>query len=83
MTWTSLYRGCIARVHSEPGRGRRIRERTPPGDGGRLRWGREAGRTRGSGVLDPLSMSAVTVVLGAVGASMANEAGRWAWESVG
>lgn len=34
-------------------------------------------------MLDPLSMSAVTVVLGAVGASMANEAGRWAWESVG
>ncbi|WP_405018736.1 tetratricopeptide repeat protein [Kitasatospora sp. NBC_00070] len=34
-------------------------------------------------MLDPLSISAVTAVLGAVGASMANEAGRWAWESVG
>lgn len=34
-------------------------------------------------MLDPLSISAVMVVLTAVGASMGNEAGKWAWESVG
>ncbi|MFI6444132.1 tetratricopeptide repeat protein [Kitasatospora sp. NPDC050543] len=35
------------------------------------------------GVVDPLSVAAVTGVLGAVSAGMANEAGKWAWESVG
>lgn len=34
-------------------------------------------------MLDPISLTAVTAVLGAVGSGMANEAGRWAWESTG
>ncbi|MFD7862811.1 tetratricopeptide repeat protein, partial [Streptomyces sp. NPDC059783] len=34
-------------------------------------------------MLDPISLSAVTAVLGAVGSGMANEAGKWAWESTG
>lgn len=34
-------------------------------------------------MLDPISLAAVTAVLGAVGAGMANEAGKWAWESAG
>ncbi|MFI6649416.1 tetratricopeptide repeat protein [Streptomyces sp. NPDC050529] len=37
-------------------------------------------------MLDPISLSAVsavTTVLGAVGSGMANEAGKWAWESTG
>jgi len=34
-------------------------------------------------MLDSLSLAAVTAVLGAVGAGMANEAGKWAWESAG
>ncbi|MFV0132672.1 tetratricopeptide repeat protein [Streptomyces sp. HMX87] len=34
-------------------------------------------------MLDPISVGAIGAVLGAVGAGMANEAGRWAWESAG
>lgn len=34
-------------------------------------------------MLDPISLTAVTAVLGAVGSGMANEAGKWAWESTG
>lgn len=34
-------------------------------------------------MLDPISLAAVTAVLGAVGAGLANEAGKWAWESAG
>ncbi|AXG81299.1 tetratricopeptide repeat protein [Streptomyces paludis] len=34
-------------------------------------------------MLDPMSLAAITAVLGAVGAGMANEAGKWAWESAG
>jgi tetratricopeptide (TPR) repeat protein len=34
-------------------------------------------------MLDPISMAAITGVLGAVGSGMANEAGKWAWESTG
>ncbi|NUK02030.1 tetratricopeptide repeat protein [Streptomyces lunaelactis] len=34
-------------------------------------------------MLDPLSLAAVTAVLGAVGSGMANEAGKRAWESAG
>ncbi|MFC9841940.1 tetratricopeptide repeat protein [Streptomyces sp. NPDC060223] len=34
-------------------------------------------------MLDPISLAAVTAVLGTVGSGMANEAGRWAWESTG
>lgn len=33
--------------------------------------------------MDPISLAAVTAVLGAVGGGMANEAGKWAWESAG
>ncbi|MGW3647464.1 tetratricopeptide repeat protein [Streptomyces sp. NPDC000878] len=33
--------------------------------------------------MDPMSMGAIGAVLGAVGSGMANEAGRWAWESAG
>lgn len=34
-------------------------------------------------MLDPISLTAITGVLGAVGLGMANEAGKWAWESAG
>ena len=34
-------------------------------------------------MLEPMSVAAVAGVLGAVGSGMANEAGRWAWESAG
>ncbi|MFI2436133.1 tetratricopeptide repeat protein [Streptomyces sp. NPDC018693] len=34
-------------------------------------------------MLDPVSMGAIGAVLGAVGSGMANEAGRWAWETAG
>lgn len=34
-------------------------------------------------MLDPISLAAVSAVLGSVGSGMANEAGRWAWESAG
>ncbi|MFJ4680373.1 hypothetical protein [Kitasatospora sp. NPDC088783] len=34
-------------------------------------------------MIDPLSVTAVTGVLGAVGSAMAGEAGKWAWEAVG
>ncbi|MFD5779318.1 tetratricopeptide repeat protein [Streptomyces sp. NPDC126933] len=34
-------------------------------------------------MLDPISLTAITAVLGAVGTGMANEAGKWAWESAG
>ncbi|MEU9288707.1 tetratricopeptide repeat protein [Streptomyces sp. NPDC048275] len=34
-------------------------------------------------MLDPISLGAITAVLGAVGSGMANEAGKWAWESTG
>ncbi|MGW8884906.1 tetratricopeptide repeat protein [Streptomyces sp. NPDC055749] len=34
-------------------------------------------------MLEPLSLAAITAVLGAVGSGMANEAGKWAWESTG
>ncbi|MFI5755090.1 tetratricopeptide repeat protein [Streptomyces sp. NPDC051569] len=34
-------------------------------------------------MLDPISLAAITAVLGTVGAGMANEAGKWAWESAG
>ncbi|MBT2492850.1 tetratricopeptide repeat protein [Streptomyces sp. ISL-96] len=34
-------------------------------------------------MLDPISLAAATAVLGAVGAGMANEAGKRAWESAG
>ncbi|MFJ4858279.1 tetratricopeptide repeat protein [Streptomyces sp. NPDC088730] len=34
-------------------------------------------------MLDPISLTAVSAVLGAVGSGMANEAGRWVWESTG
>ncbi|MFC9248750.1 tetratricopeptide repeat protein [Streptomyces sp. NPDC057136] len=34
-------------------------------------------------MLEPMSLAAITAVLGAVGSGMANEAGKWAWESTG
>jgi hypothetical protein len=34
-------------------------------------------------MVDPISLGAIGAVLGAVGSGMANEAGRWAWESAG
>ncbi|MGW2054356.1 tetratricopeptide repeat protein [Streptomyces sp. NPDC001840] len=34
-------------------------------------------------MLDPISLTAITAVLGAVGMGMGNEAGKWAWESAG
>ncbi|MFF1676310.1 tetratricopeptide repeat protein [Streptomyces sp. NPDC058256] len=34
-------------------------------------------------MLDPISLAAISAVLGTVGSGMANEAGRWAWESTG
>ncbi|GAB3005242.1 hypothetical protein GCM10023080_083680 [Streptomyces pseudoechinosporeus] len=34
-------------------------------------------------MVEPISMAAVAAVLGAVGSGMANEAGKWAWESAG
>ncbi|MEU9962465.1 tetratricopeptide repeat protein [Streptomyces sp. NPDC050982] len=34
-------------------------------------------------MLEPMSVAAVAGVLGAVGSGMANEAGKWAWESAG
>ncbi|MEV7346454.1 tetratricopeptide repeat protein [Streptomyces sp. NPDC093544] len=34
-------------------------------------------------MLDPISLGAITAVLGTVGSGMANEAGKWAWESTG
>ncbi|WP_409468330.1 tetratricopeptide repeat protein [Streptomyces sp. HC307] len=34
-------------------------------------------------MVDPISVGAIGAVLGAVGAGMANEAGKWAWESAG
>ncbi|MET9508610.1 tetratricopeptide repeat protein [Streptomyces flavidovirens] len=34
-------------------------------------------------MLDPMSLAAITAVLGAVGSGMANEAGKRAWESAG
>ncbi|WP_329332634.1 tetratricopeptide repeat protein [Streptomyces sp. NBC_00663] len=34
-------------------------------------------------MLDPISLGAIGAVLGAVGSGMANEAGKWAWESAG
>ncbi|MFI9168698.1 tetratricopeptide repeat protein [Streptomyces lincolnensis] len=34
-------------------------------------------------MMDPVSLGAIGAVLGAVGAGMANEAGKWAWESAG
>ncbi|MFF2848428.1 tetratricopeptide repeat protein [Streptomyces sp. NPDC058001] len=34
-------------------------------------------------MLDQVSLTAIATVLGAVGSGMANEAGRWAWESAG
>jgi len=34
-------------------------------------------------MLDPLSLGAISVVLGAVGSGMGTEAGKWAWESAG
>ncbi|MEV7423535.1 tetratricopeptide repeat protein [Streptomyces sp. NPDC091212] len=34
-------------------------------------------------MLDPMSLAAITAVLGTVGLGMANEAGKWAWESAG
>ncbi|MFD7580537.1 tetratricopeptide repeat protein [Kitasatospora sp. NPDC059817] len=34
-------------------------------------------------MFEPVSLSAVAAVFGAVGASVANEAGKWAWESAG
>ncbi|MFF9073262.1 tetratricopeptide repeat protein [Streptomyces sp. NPDC014872] len=34
-------------------------------------------------MLDPTSVAAISAVLGAIGAGMANEAGKWAWESTG
>ncbi|MER6105200.1 tetratricopeptide repeat protein [Streptomyces sp. NPDC001832] len=34
-------------------------------------------------MLDPASVAAISAVLGAVGSGMANEAGKWAWESTG
>jgi tetratricopeptide (TPR) repeat protein len=34
-------------------------------------------------MVDPLSLAAVTAALGAVGSGMANEAGKWAWETAG
>ncbi|MCX4392465.1 MULTISPECIES: tetratricopeptide repeat protein [unclassified Streptomyces] len=34
-------------------------------------------------MLDPTSVAAISAVLGAVGSGMANEAGKWAWESTG
>lgn len=34
-------------------------------------------------MVDPLSISAVSGVLGAVSSSMAGEAGKWAWEAFG
>ncbi|MFI1249493.1 hypothetical protein ACH4TY_22765 [Streptomyces anulatus] len=34
-------------------------------------------------MLDPISMAAITAVLGAVGSGVASEAGKWAWEIAG
>lgn len=34
-------------------------------------------------MMDPISLGAIGAVLGAVGSGMANEAGKWAWESAG
>ncbi|WP_335939008.1 tetratricopeptide repeat protein [Streptomyces sp. PTD5-9] len=34
-------------------------------------------------MLDPTSVAAISAVLGAIGSGMANEAGKWAWESTG
>ncbi|MDX3484301.1 hypothetical protein ACH4MN_05790 [Streptomyces anulatus] len=34
-------------------------------------------------MLDPISMAAITAVLGAVGSGVASEAGKWAWETAG
>ncbi|MER5225009.1 tetratricopeptide repeat protein [Streptomyces flaveus] len=34
-------------------------------------------------MVEPISVAAVAGVLGAVGSGMANEAGKWAWESAG
>lgn len=34
-------------------------------------------------MVDPVSLGAIGAVLGAVGSGMANEAGKWAWESAG
>ena len=34
-------------------------------------------------MMDPISLGAIATVLGAVGSGMANEAGKWAWESAG
>ncbi|MDO0938024.1 tetratricopeptide repeat protein [Streptomyces sp. DG2A-72] len=34
-------------------------------------------------MVDPISVGAIGAVLGAVGTGMANEAGKWAWESAG
>ncbi|MFI8435488.1 tetratricopeptide repeat protein [Streptomyces sp. NPDC079020] len=34
-------------------------------------------------MLDPISLTAITAVLGAVGLGTANEAGKWVWESAG
>lgn len=34
-------------------------------------------------MMDPMSLGAIGAVLGAVGSGMANEAGKWAWESAG
>lgn len=34
-------------------------------------------------MLDPLSIAAITAVLGAVGSGVASEAGKWAWETAG
>ena len=34
-------------------------------------------------MVDPLSLAAVTAVLGTIGAGMGNEAGKWAWETAG
>lgn len=34
-------------------------------------------------MLEPMSLAAIAAVLSAVGAGMANEAGKWAWESAG
>ncbi|WP_371663766.1 tetratricopeptide repeat protein [Streptomyces sp. NBC_00280] len=34
-------------------------------------------------MLDPISLGAISAVLGAVGSGMGSEAGRWAWETAG
>lgn len=34
-------------------------------------------------MVDPISLGAIAAVLGAVGSGMANEAGKWAWETAG